>query len=165
MAGEDITATVEVEAFLADWLGRDSALTALHGGAVHPIIVPDSVDLEARPELVAITYRRTATTDRASTLLQATGSAKATFDIRIWGRSDSRGYLAICRAARLVRLKLNGLKTETPEGHFIEAAFVTNEYDDAEEVLQEDASVVMFARVLTVDISYQEVAQSALGGA
>lgn len=157
-------ASTEIEAFLADWLGKDSALTALHGGHVHPIVIPEGVDLDARPELVYIAFRRTST-QRPMTLREPTGNAKATFDIAIVGRSDMRGYLAICRAARLVRLKLDGLTTETPQGHYIERAAVVNESDGTEEVLTEDGNALYLVRTLTVEIDHDEESHSAIGGA
>lgn len=157
-------ATLEVEAFLADWLGKDAALTRLHDGHFHPVIVPDGVDLGESPEKVLMTYRRT-NTQREMSFAEPVGNAKATFEIRIWGRSDMRGYLAICRAARLARMKLDGLVTETPDGHFITAARVSNEADDAEEVASEDMNVVYLCRVLTAEIEYDEMAHAAIGGA
>ena len=159
---DDAGAVVEIEAFLADWLGRDSELTVLHQGRIHPVFLPDDVDL-TQLDFVAFTYRRQGTT-RPMHLAGSTGNAKATFEIRIWGHSDKRAYANICRAARIARLKLDGLQTETPDGHFVERAAVTNEYDDEELPIIDDG-VLGLCRVLTVEIDYLEQSRSAMGGA
>ncbi len=156
---EEANASLEVEAFLAATLGDDTELIALHDGHVHPVFLPSTVSLAA---YVGITYRRSGTT-RAMTLQQATGNATARFELSIWGNSDTQGYLRACRAARLVRLKLNGVTTQTPEGHFIEAIRVVDESDDQDLAVLDD-EVVALRRVLTIEIDHQEPARLAIGG-
>lgn len=153
---EQQTSEFELEAWLADWLGNDAELAAIIGGRLFPVFVPPGYDLPA------VSYRRTSTERDASTR-EALKVAKATFEIRCWAMSDLQGYLKGCRAARVVRLKLNGLQT-SGMGQHIRRALLTGENDDEEQgVIADDTFAV--CRVLTVEISYVEQTRNAIGGA
>lgn len=148
----------EIEAWLSDWLGQVPEVLELMGqGKVFPIIIPTT------QVLPAIVYRRMGT-ERAKHATGATGNAKARFEITLLAKASAEAYRVICRCARGIRLKLDGLTSKTA-GQEVQPAFLEDEMDGAViDPPSPDEDFVM-TRVLTISVAYVEQDRDLRGGA